>query len=267
MLDDSVQLGLGAIVDRDGVLGAIATATVIDALSSFIARARAAGASRVVLLGTEPFRRAADRDAAVAAIRAATGLRLRVLSSEAEGRLAWAGATGGHPVTVPTLLADIGGGSTEIVLEVPGGRTRVRCVRTGSARLARAVPSGDPPSEDEQDALRDAARRILAGRRIGGMARAITTGGTGTNVNRLLGRPRPATLTRADLSAARALLGGAPAAELAAATGLKEARVRQLPAGIALLDAILERAGIDRVDPSDASIREGALIAGPAGRG
>ena len=51
------------------------------------------------------------------------------------------------------------------------------------------------------------------------------------------------------------------AAELAASSGLREGRVRQLPAGIALLDAILERAGIDRVEPSDASIREGAAVA------
>ena len=57
------------------------------------------------------------------------------------------------------------------------------------------------------------------------------------------------------------LLGTLPAAALAARTGLTERRIRQLAAGMALVEAALNRYGLSRMLTSDASLREGAIHA------
>lgn len=260
LLDESVQLGLGPVVDRTGHLGEPATAGLVDALRTLRERSRAHASTRPLLVGTEPFRRAADAGAAIERIHAATGLRLRVLSPAAEGRLAAEGATGGRPVRTPLLVIDLGGGSTEVVLLRPGRPARVLPVPAGSARLAAAHLHGDPPGSEGIDLVRGEVRELAGTFPPLKVRSAIVTGGTGTNVNRLLGRARTTTLTRADLRAALALATSGPAAPIAARTGLSERRVAQLPAGILLLLALAERQGVLRIRPSDASIREGLLL-------
>ena len=42
-------------------------------------------------------------------------------------------------------------------------------------------------------------------------------------------------------------------------------RVRQLPAGAALLEALLERYGLPRLEVRDVSLREGAILAAERG--
>ena len=91
--------------------------------------------------------------------------------------------------------------------------------------------------------------------------RAIVAGGTGTNTNRLLGRLRLGALDAGLLARAMTELTLHPAEVLAARQGLSVRRVRQLPAGIALVEALLPRYGLTRVATSDASLREGAVHA------
>jgi len=257
--DLAVKIPLGATVDGTGAIGPECTERLHAALATLADAARAAGAHHVRVLATEPFRRAVDAAAVMAAIRERHGLRIEVLSHAREGRLSALGALAGAPVTEATLVVDIGGGSSELVLLRPGGGVGVRVVPAGSARLAARVPAADPPGPEVFAALRAAATALAARHRPLRPARAIATGGTATNVNRLLTRTRTRTLTLTDLDRADRRLAGAPATTLAAATGLTEMRIRQLPAGIALLRAILERHGCSRVVPSEAGIREGAL--------
>ncbi|MFO1539631.1 MAG: hypothetical protein ACKOTZ_04155 [Chloroflexota bacterium] len=263
LVDLAVKIPLGATVDRTGSIGAECAELLDAALGTLIDAARAAGARHVRVLATEPFRRATDARAVAGALEARHGVRVAILSHAQEGRLAARGALAGLPVDEPVLVVDIGGGSTELVLVRPGGRPAVRVVPAGSARLAARVPTADPPAPEAFAALRDAATELAARHRSLRPARAIATGGTATNVNRLLARARTRTLTLADLDRADRRLAAAPAAALAAATGLTEMRIRQLPAGIALLRAILLRHGCTRVAASEAGIREGALGASP----
>jgi exopolyphosphatase/pppGpp-phosphohydrolase len=92
-------------------------------------------------------------------------------------------------------------------------------------------------------------------------SRAVVAGGTGTNTNRLLGRIRLGSLDLHLLERAMTALMVDPAAVVAARTGLSERRVRQLAAGIALVEAMLSRYDLPRTATSDASLREGAIHA------
>ncbi len=86
-------------------------------------------------------------------------------------------------------------------------------------------------------------------------------GGTGTNTNRLLGRLRLGALDARLLERAMTELSLHAAEELAQQRTLSVKRVRQLPAGIALVEALLSRYDLPRVATSDASLREGAIFA------
>ncbi len=260
LLDVSIQAGIGARVDHDGEIGEVGRSAVVEALDGYLADARSLGARPVLLLGTEPLRRARDGAILIEAIQARTGLALHVLSHEQEAHLALLGVTGGRPA-IDLAVIDIGGGSSECILTVAGSAPQVAVLPTGSARLAAAAPSQDPVSTDDIDRLRAEAARHAARVPAARPATAVVTGGSGTNVSRLLGRPRTTPVDRAALEAAFSMLASRPAADLARDTGLSVRRVLQLTAGAALVEAVLDRLALDVAEVSDSSLRDGALFA------
>jgi exopolyphosphatase/pppGpp-phosphohydrolase len=91
--------------------------------------------------------------------------------------------------------------------------------------------------------------------------RLIIVGGTATSIPVLLPRPNETnTLTARRLAGAVAILTGAPVAELAEQTGLDPERVRTLPAGVAIIGAILAAYGLDTATIGTGGIREGLLL-------
>jgi exopolyphosphatase/pppGpp-phosphohydrolase len=137
----------------------------------------------------------------------------------------------------------------------------VGIVPVGSARLAAAHIHHDPVTDAEIAALRQAAREHVSGLEVPRAERAVVAGGSGTNVSRLLGRERRTPIDRATLVEAFEVLRTETAEPLALRTGLSVRRVRQLAAGIAIGEALLERLGLEVAEVSDASLREGALLA------
>jgi exopolyphosphatase/pppGpp-phosphohydrolase len=68
-------------------------------------------------------------------------------------------------------------------------------------------------------------------------------------------------LTRERIAEAEAILASKTTAQASLDHRVKPIRARLLPAGGAILDAILERYGADRIRVSDAGIREGTIFA------
>src|SRR6185436_18574252 len=93
---------------------------------------------------------------------------------------------GGEPPSEPTLVLDIGGGSSELVLLVPGADPVVGVLPVGSARLTAAHVEDDPPTAAEVDALRAEANRLMSGMPAGHPVRGIVVGGSGTNLLQLV---------------------------------------------------------------------------------
>ena len=67
-------------------------------------------------------------------------------------------------------------------------------------------------------------------------------------------------LTASALVAAKGRLDAEPAADLAAATSLSDARVRALRAGVEVLLLLLERYRLDRLHVSFEGLRHGMLL-------
>ena len=61
LADDSLQLGLGRVVQQQGRLGAESRRAAAAAVAVFADEARALGAGDILLMGTQPLRHAAVR--------------------------------------------------------------------------------------------------------------------------------------------------------------------------------------------------------------
>ncbi|CAN5813219.1 exopolyphosphatase [soil metagenome] len=266
--DESVLLGLGSVVDLGGSIPASERAAAVNALVEYVAEATRHGAGNVTLMATEPLRRASDRSSFVNEVEAATGHPLHVLTHEEEAALTLFGVLEGVAPTEPTLVLDIGGGSTELILHGPGTDPVVGVIPVGSARLTAGFVEADPPTPEEIVALRAEARRLLAGMPAGHPTRGIVVGGSGINLLRLsapdaeeeIGSEKPL-IDHDRIERAMVLAATHPAAELVARFGLRERRARQMAAGVALIEATMAEYGLERMEASDASLREGAIIA------
>ena len=230
--------------------------------SSTCETARRLGVAEITLLGTEPMRRAADAAAIVHEAGVATGAPLHVLSHEEEAYLTLLGVTEGRPVERETLVVDIGGGSSEFAFVGPDRPAAAWGLQLGSARLTSRHVTHDPPAPDEVAGMLAEADEILAGATDAGPRDLVGVGGTASNLIKVI----PAalldrTLTRRRLADIQGILAAEPA-ELAAERHLiNPVRARLLPAGGAIVAALLERYGLDRMRVSNASLREGAILA------
>jgi exopolyphosphatase/guanosine-5'-triphosphate,3'-diphosphate pyrophosphatase len=262
LADESVLLGLGAAVYASEIVPADVADAVIGALLTYVERARSLGAAEPVLMGTEPFRLAGNAARVVARICREVGVPFHVLRHDEEGLLTLLGATGGAALDAEIVIVDIGGGSSEIVVAGPGRRPVMRGLQLGSARASAHHVEHDPPTPVELDAIRAEAARVLEGAPDARPARIILVGGTASNLLKVgAAAPTDDVLTRERLARALAELLLEPAVAVAEQHAIRVQRARILGAGAAIVEAILDRYGLDAAVATDEGIRQGAAIA------
>src|SRR4051794_29822972 len=220
------RLGAGVPVSRGKV------EEIAGAVAWQVGRARGAGASRIRLVATAGVRRAVGAPALVAALEDAAAAPVDVIDEEEEARLAFRGATCGlAPSEGPVAVVDVGGGSSEVAIGVAGAAPSWwSSVPVGSSVIASTCV-GDPPDAPTLLRARASVRAAWAQVTPPGCARAVAVGGSATSLRRLAG----AVLAPEALERALARVVAAPAADVAARTGLDRRRVGLLPAGILLL--------------------------------
>ena len=271
LIDQSVFLGLGSAVAERGYLGAVARGELVATLVGYADVARRLGAGNVTFIGTEPIRRAADASRIVHEVGVASEAPMHVLSHEEEAYLTMIGVCEGKPVTLETLVVDVGGGSSEFCIIDATGPPRAAGLQLGSAQLTDRFVSHDPPSVTEMAAMHAAAVEAVRGAPDSRPSDMVAVGGTASNLLKVL--PAAAldrTLTRKRIAEIITILTSQPAAVTSERHFVNPTRARILPAGALIVDAILERYGADRLRVSEAGIREGAILAvdhaGPAWR-
>jgi exopolyphosphatase/guanosine-5'-triphosphate,3'-diphosphate pyrophosphatase len=262
LVDESAFLGLGSAVVARGFLGAAARAGLVDQLTRYADTARSLGAAGVTFLGTEPIRRATDAARIVNDAAELADAPLHVLSHEEEAFLTIIGVTEGMPVTHETLVIDVGGGSSEFCIVDATRRPRAVGLQLGSARLTDRFVTHDPATQAEVAAIRVAAVEALHGAPAASPAEIIAVGGTASNLVKMLPEAiADRLLTRERIARIQAILATEDAATTSAGHGVNPVRARLLPAGGAIVDAILERYGADAIRASEAGLREGVILA------
>ncbi len=262
IVDESAFLGLGAAVAQRGHLGAHARAELAETLAGYADLSRRLGARDVTFVGTEPIRRAADAGRIVAEVGAAAGAPLHVLSHEEEAFATLIGVTEGRPVTRETLVVDVGGGSSEFCVVDSTHPPRALGLRLGSARLTDRFVAHDPPAPAEVAMIRAFAMESVEDAFDARPSEIVAVGGTASNLLKvLLPGDGDGALTRDGIVEALAILGAQRSDLVAERCGIRPTRARILPAGAAILDAILERYGASSLRVSEAGIREGTILA------
>jgi exopolyphosphatase / guanosine-5'-triphosphate,3'-diphosphate pyrophosphatase len=181
---------LGQDVDRTGKLAPEAIERTRVALADYTAQAHRLGAQRVRMVATSATRDAANRDDFRRMVVATLGAEPEVITGAEEAELSFAGAvhglsraTGGA-ADPPYLVADIGGGSTELVLGtdsvVAAHSMDVGCVRLTERHLAADPPTAGQVAAAEVDILKALGQARMqvpvdSARTFVGLAGSVTT--------------------------------------------------------------------------------------------
>src|SRR5947209_66472 len=179
---------LGAGVDADGSLDEDAMERVFATLDEYRTEIDRFGAERPIAVLTSAVREAANGEEFAQLVEQRYGLRPHILSGDEEGRLTFLGATSERDPQdpTPTVVIDIGGGSTEIVTGSGHEAGFHASIRAGVVRQTERHLHSDPPTEIELEQTRDDVRALLREdvpeERRKAVEHAIAVAGTATSL-------------------------------------------------------------------------------------
>lgn len=258
---EKVQLAAGL---QDGNLGTAAIARGLDCLARFAPHLRDLPAGAVRAVGTHALRVAANRDEFLLPAQQLIGHPIRVIDGLEEARLIYRGAAASSG---RQLVIDIGGGSTEIVLGSGMHIEQLASVPIGCITLLRFFPDGRIDAALLAAAVAAAAQHIRAawpGCNQGAMAlgaEVIGCSGTLLAVEQILLRAgwSASGITGAGLQQLRAALLGYRQIDAVQFEGLSESRRGVFATGLAIVLALFEVLGIERMQLSKGALREGLI--------
>ena len=167
---------LGEGVDARRLLLPEPIARVHSVLADYRREIDRLGAERTLAVATSAVRDAENGEAFLAEVEQTYGFVTRLLSGDEEAELTRRGV---GAVDEGTLVLDVGGGSTELVL----GSFRTS-LDIGSVRLTERFLHGDPPSPGELSTAAAFVRDLLPELNV---TAAIGVAGTVTQLHELLG--------------------------------------------------------------------------------
>jgi exopolyphosphatase/guanosine-5'-triphosphate,3'-diphosphate pyrophosphatase len=258
VMEQRAYTRISKAVDDDGAILPEKVEEVGELVATQVRLARELGAVEIRAVATAAVREASNGPAVAAAIAAAAGVPVEILSGEEEGRLSFIGATKalGHPAEGQVGVVDVGGGSTEVILgTVPDGVAEVRSWHIGSGVLADELVTSDPPSAAEIRRVREYIEDFFAGVEIEHPDQAVAVGGSATSLRRLVG----AVLEYETLERAIRVLSSEPAGDVARRFELDPRRVRILTTGVLLLEKISELLG-QPLQIGKGGLREGIIL-------
>ena len=243
---------------RDAPIGAAKIVEVAEVVATQARVADELGAGALRAVATAAIRHAPNRAELVEAIRSHAGVDVAVLTGEEEARLAFLGATRtlGHEPHGEVAVVDVGGGSSELALgTIAAGVRWSQSFRVGSGFLADAYLRCDPPSAAELNRVRAHAAGVFEGLALPTPQLAVAAGGSAASLRRLVG----AVLEYEMLERGIRLLASMPVEEVARRFELDPERVRLLPAGILILEAVSDRLGTP-LQIGRGGLREGVVL-------
>jgi exopolyphosphatase/guanosine-5'-triphosphate,3'-diphosphate pyrophosphatase len=257
---------LAAGLGDDKRLDEASQARALECLARFGERIRAMRADRVRVVGTNTLRKARGADAFLESAEQLLGHPVEVIAGIEEARLIYLGASHSLPlVDGPQIVVDIGGGSTEVVaghgyepedLE----SLYVGCVSMstrffGKQKLtARRFEKARIAARLELESVRERFRQVGAVRWVGcsGTIRAAQ------NVIRAR-EGEDAELSVAALERTIERMIDAGRLDKLSLDGLSEQRKPVFAGGIAILVEVMTQLGMDSMQVSDGSLRDGIL--------
>ncbi len=264
---------LGQGVDATGRFHPEALRRTLVAMRDFATQLDALGVRQRRVVATSAARDAANSAEFFAGVLAALGTPAEIISGEEEARLSCLGALRGlsgldrpeldHPVLDdPVLVMDIGGGSTELVLD------RAVSLDVGSVRLRERFLASDPPTPAQVAAATAYVDGLLdaSGIDLAAVATWIGVGGTATSLSALAhGLPvydrdvvHGSVVSTAALEALAESLISMPIAQVSALPTMVPGRADVICGGALICQRVGRRVGVPLL-VSEADILDGII--------
>jgi exopolyphosphatase/guanosine-5'-triphosphate,3'-diphosphate pyrophosphatase len=266
-------LRLGEGVDRTKQLSVAARDRVLQCLKEWREIIDALQVDAMAVVATSAVRDAGNRNEFLDRVKREAGFEVELISGEEEARRTMLGIRSGLPHGVIDVLAlDIGGGSTEFILDRPGQNPVVRSIDIGVVRLCERLLHHDPLTEKE---IRQAREWVVKETKIAvagiGNYQSATFVGTAGTVTSLAAMAQelptyePARIHnyRLQLDTIQELeqtLLSRKKADRVGLPGLEKGREEVMAAGAIILRTIIQTLGMSSVLVSDLGLREGVLI-------
>src|SRR5215210_1881401 len=249
---------LGEGVDERRKLLPLPVARVRNVLSEYRRELEELGAERVLAIGTSAIRDAENGEAFLGEVEWSYGFVTRLLSGDEEAGLTRRGVSNGRALDDGTLVLDVGGGSTELIMASERTSLDVGCVRLTERHL-----HSDPPARRELDAAAREVREALAElapKDALGVAGTVTTLAAlelgGYDPERVHGHR----LSREGVETQLERLASLPLAQRRELPGLEPERAPVIVAGAAIVREVLDRYGLDGLEASERDILHGAAL-------
>jgi exopolyphosphatase / guanosine-5'-triphosphate,3'-diphosphate pyrophosphatase len=262
---------LGRGVDLSGLLASEAIEDVCGAIGGYLEILRDLGAETVDAIATSAVRDAENGSAFIAELRERFALSARVLDGEEEARLTYLGATSESVPSEPTLVVDIGGGSTELIV---GSGTDIAfhdSLQAGVVRHSERCISSDPPTASELEALATDVRGLIEDSLGAGVEarRGIAVAGTPTSLAAVeIGlepydpsRVHGHVLALPSIQRMLSQLASLPLAERVEIPGLHPDRAPTIVAGVVILVEAMRAFDLDEITVSEHDILYGTALA------
>jgi exopolyphosphatase/guanosine-5'-triphosphate,3'-diphosphate pyrophosphatase len=265
---------LGAGVDAHGRLDDDAMRRVYATLDDYRALIDRRQADLALAVLTSAVRDAANGGEFASTVERRYRLAPHILSGDEEARLTYLGATSERDSTdiTPTLVIDIGGGSTEFVIGSGGEPYFHVSNQAGVVRQTERHIHHDPPSDAELEALAGDVRSIIERgvpeRHREAVGHAIAVAGTATSLAAIAQELQPYdpdrahgyVLSRTECEQILARLASIPLAQRRRVPGLHPDRAPTIVAGAIILREALEMFVLSQVEISEHDILRGAAL-------
>jgi exopolyphosphatase / guanosine-5'-triphosphate,3'-diphosphate pyrophosphatase len=263
---------LGRGVDLSGQLSDEAIEAACEAIEQYVGLCREHGVETVGAIATSAVRDAANGAAFVAELRERFALSARVLDGDEEARRTYRGATFERPPSEQTLVIDIGGGSTEMIVGAGEEIGFHVSLQAGVVRHSERHISGDPATVVELEALAADARGLIeaaldgygepwpsAGIAVAGTPASLAAVDLGLepyDPSRVHGH----VLTLKTIQRLLSRFASAPLAERAEIPGLHPDRAPTIVAGCVILIEAMRAFGLERITASEHDILYGTAL-------
>jgi exopolyphosphatase/guanosine-5'-triphosphate,3'-diphosphate pyrophosphatase len=262
---------LGRGVDLSGRLATEAIEAACGAVGPYLAKLEEMGAESVDAIATSAVRDADNGSAFIAELRERFALSARVLDGEEEARLTYLGATSETVPEVPTLVIDIGGGSTEMIVGEGQDIEFHTSLQAGVVRHTERHLVSDPPTPVELEELADDLRSLIEAATLEAprAEAGIAVAGTPTSLaaielelvpydpQRIHGH----VLELRSIQRMLSTLASAPLARRAEIPGLHADRAPTIVSGVVTLVEAMRAFDLERITVSEHDILYGAAIA------
>ena len=257
---------LGEGVDERRRLLPVPIARVRNCLSEYRRELESLRAERTLCIATSSVRDAENGEAFLGEIEWSYGFTTRLLSGDEEAAMMIRGVTAGRTPLDGTLVVDIGGGSTELVLAENGDVSFSKSLDVGCVRVTERFLNSDPSSRPELAAAGAYVRSLLpelratAGMGVAGTVTTLATLDLGDSEHdsaRTHGHRISLTSVEEQLERLAAMTTD----ERVGVPGIEPGRAPVIVAGIVVLRELMTAYGLDEIEVSERDVLDGAAFA------